>query len=189
MGKMKHWTTLPFHNLNIPPLSTNFDILPYRVIKRFGSFTLVVTISCTWYKIVNLLRWLWCKPIKVQCEFVHCVYDRLAGFIHERLTVGLIQVQSHCTMWMAILGCYVHKAWGCGIVGHCISERQVSQSTGLDLAVPALSYVDDTDLLHKFCDDGISDAEFVAQVQWSIYFLAHLLPATGGNLKPTKCSW
>ena len=61
--------------------------------------------------------------------------------------------------------------------------------SGLLFTVAALLYVDDTDLLHRFCDPNITELEFVQRVQRATYYWAMLLQATGGHLKDTKCYW
>ena len=61
--------------------------------------------------------------------------------------------------------------------------------SGLLFTVAALLYVDDTDLLHCFCDPDISELEFVTRVQCATYYWALLLQATGGHLKDAKCYW
>lgn len=53
----------------------------------------------------------------------------------------------------------------------------------------AIIYVDDTDLLHWGKEYGISDADFLEDVQRATFDWSKIVQATGGAIKPSKCFW
>ena len=103
----------------------------------------------------------------------------------ESKCMGLVQGSGAAPgAWIAvstvIVGAYKRKGYGAHLVGGW-SEQQ--------LPLAALLYVDDTDLLHKPRTTQGSLDTLVPWVQQATNHWAHLLQATGGNLKPAKCYW
>ena len=61
--------------------------------------------------------------------------------------------------------------------------------SGYVFFLAAIIYVDDTDLLHWVQRGGMSDTEFLEQVQSATLDWGKLAIASGGSLKPEKCFW
>ena len=79
-----------------------------------------------------------------------------------------------------ILGAYKQCGYGAHLVGGWSNEQ---------ISLSALLYVDDTDLLHRRVFPHETPQDLVDWVQQATNHWAHLLQATGGNLKPEKCYW
>ena len=107
------------------------------------------------------------------------------GGTSDSICMGLIQGSGAAPgVWTAtstvILGAYKTEGYGASLV---------SGWSGVNIPIAALLYVDDTDLLHKPQCSTTPLSDFVPWVQQATTFWAHLLQATGGSLKPTKCYW
>ena len=72
-------------------------------------------------------------------------------------------------------------------LGHGMEAK--SSLAGRIFLLAAIIYVDDTDLLHWAKFYGISDDEFVAQIQQATTDWGMLVQATGGAVKPSKSFW
>ena len=72
-------------------------------------------------------------------------------------------------------------------LGHGMEAK--SNITGRIFLLAAIIYVDNTDLLHWAKFYGISDDEFVAQIQQATNDWGMLVQATGGAVKPSKSFW
>jgi hypothetical protein len=91
------------------------------------------------------------------------------GVSSARLTVSTLTVCAHkCKGY----GVSSYSAWSCILV-----------------AILAILYVDDTDLLHMSHNPNISESDFIETVQRATYYWVFLLQAMGGHLKDTVCYW
>jgi hypothetical protein len=111
--------------------------------------------------------------------------DTSYGGSPDAICMGLVQGSGAAPgVWIAvstvILGAYKAEGYGASIT---------SGWSGKEISLSALLYVDDTDLLHKPQYKTDSLGALVSWVQQATNFWAHLLQATGGSLKPTKCYW
>jgi hypothetical protein len=79
-----------------------------------------------------------------------------------------------------IIGAYKHRGYGAQLVGGWSQDP---------IAIAALLYVDDTDLLHNIVSTQDDQEMLVPWVQQATTHWANLLQATGGNLNPAKCYW
>ena len=107
------------------------------------------------------------------------------GGTPKSICMGLVQGSGAAPgAWIAvstvIVGAYKRRGYGAHLVGGW-SQTQIP--------LAALLYVDDTDLLHKQQPSLSSQDTLVPWVQEATNHWAHLLQATGGNLKPAKCYW
>ena len=71
--------------------------------------------------------------------------------------------------------------------GHGVSLQSGWSNKRQEIA--AIPFVDDTDLLHRPRHHIDSLEQLVSWIQEATTYWAHLLQATGGNLKPSKCYW
>mgnify|MGYP006144666903 FL=1 len=107
------------------------------------------------------------------------------GGTPKSICMGLVQGSGAAPgAWIAvstvIVGAYKRRGYGAHLVGGW-SQTQIPLS--------ALLYLDDTDLLHKQEHSHGPQDTLVPWVQEATNHWAHLLHATGGNLKPAKCYW
>ncbi len=107
------------------------------------------------------------------------------GSTTNSICMGLTQGSGASpAVWTAvstvIIGAYKQHGFGAQLVGGWSQES---------ISVSALLYVDDTDLLHRMDDTQDHQDTLVPWVQRATNNWAHLLQATGGNLKPAKCYW
>ena len=72
-------------------------------------------------------------------------------------------------------------------MGHV--SQLVSAYLGTLLALAAILYVDDSDLLHLAKSPEISDSDFFDDAQHATLDWGGLVQAKNGSLKPSKCFW
>jgi hypothetical protein len=72
-------------------------------------------------------------------------------------------------------------------MGHGVQVE--SAISGVLFTIAAILYVDDTDLLLWAKTSGMSDAQFLQQVQSAVTDWGMLALASGGSLRPEKCFW
>jgi hypothetical protein len=107
------------------------------------------------------------------------------GSSQDSICMGLTQGSGASpAVWTAvstvIIGAYKHRGYGAQLVGGWSQDP---------IAIAALLYVDDTDLLHNIVSTQDDQEMLVPWVQQATTHWANLLQATGGNLNPAKCYW